>query len=258
MTANAIMVIAYRDVMKFVRDPARVLFTLVFPLMMIAVLGGSLQSNLGVEAGYSFLTFTFTGVLAQTLFMSTTQGVASLIEDRENDFSQEMFVSPISRYAIIFGKLLGESLVALPQALGVVFFGAILGAPMSLPQLFALLPVAIVVSLFGAAFGVLILSNLGSRRAAEQVYTFVILPQFILAGVFTPIKVLPWYLDVFSRLLPMRYAVDLTRGVFYAGQSEYARVILEDPLPNVVVIGLAFAVFLVVGTALFVRREQNR
>lgn len=258
MTANAIMVIAYRDLLKMLRDRARIAYAFIFPLLMIAVLGGSMQANLGASAGYNLLTFTFTGVLAQTLFMSTSQGVISLIEDRENDFSQEMFVSPISRYAIVFGKMFGETLVALPQGAAVVVFGLVLGVPMTLPQLLAMLPVAIAVSLFGAAFGVLVLSNLGSRRAAEQVFTFIMLPQFILTGVFTPIKVLPWTLDALSRLLPMRYAVDLMRDAFYAGQPEYAQVVLESPLFNAGVMVVTFVVFLVLGTALFVRREQNR
>jgi ABC-2 type transport system permease protein len=258
MTANAILVIAYRDLLKLLRDPARIIYAFIFPLLMIAVLGGSLQANLGVGAGYDLLTFTFTGVLAQTFFMSTSQGVISLIEDRENDFSQEMFVSPISRYAIVFGKMLGETLVALPQGAAVVVFGLVLGVPMTAPQLLAMVPVAIAVSLFGAAFGVLVLSNLGSRRAAEQVFTFIMLPQFILTGVFTPIKVLPWTLDALSRLLPMRYAVDLTRNAFYAGQAEYAQVVLESPPFNVLVMTATFVVFLMLGTALFVRREQNR
>lgn len=258
MTADAIMVIAYRDLLKLLRDPARIAYSFIFPLLMIAVLGGSLQANLGVSAGYNLLTFTFTGVLAQTLFMSTSQGVISLIEDRENDFSQEMFVSPISRYAIVFGKMSGETLVALPQGAAVVVFGLVMGVPMTLPQVLALIPVFIGVSLFGAAFGVLVLSNLGSRRAAEQVFTFIMLPMFILTGVFTPIKVLPWTLDTLSRLLPMRYAVDLTRNVFYAGQPEYGQVVLESPLFNAGVMAVTFVVFLVLGTVLFVRREQNR
>jgi len=258
VTANAILVIAYRDLLKLLRDPARIIYAFIFPLLMIAVLGGSMQANLGISAGYNLLTFTFTGVLAQTLFMSTSQGVISLIEDRENDFSQEMFVSPISRYAIVFGKMLGETLVALPQGVAVVAFGLVLGVPMTAPQLLAMLPVAIAVSLFGAAFGVLVLSNLGSRRAAEQVFTFIMLPQFILAGVFTPIQVLPWTLDALSRLLPLRYAVDLTRDAFYAGQPEYARVVLAGPLFNVLVMTALSVVFLMLGTVLFVRREHNR
>ena len=258
MTASAILAISYRDLMKFLRDPARIISTLILPLLMIGALGGSLQANLGSGAGYDFLTFTFSGVLAQTLFMSATQGVVSLIEDRASDFSQEMFVSPVSRYAIVFGKILGESLVALPQGAAIVAFGLLIGVPLSALQIVGLALVAVAVSLFGGAFGVLVLSNLNSQSAANNVFTFIMLPQFFLAGVFSPIQVLPWYLDILSRLSPMRYAVDLARGVYYAGQPDYSKVILGEPLVNILVMAVLFAIFLVAGTVLFVRREQNR
>src|SRR5205085_12460788 len=126
--------------------------------------------------GYDLLVVTFTGVLAQTLFQSTAVGVISLIEDRENDFSQEIFVPPISRYSIVIGKILGESLVALPQALGILAFGFVAGVPLSLEKIVQMLPVAIVVCLFGGAFGVLVLSSLNSQRAANQIFPFIMLP----------------------------------------------------------------------------------
>ncbi len=107
---NAILTIAYRDLLKFLRDRTRIVSTFVLPLLLVGILGGSLESNLGQSAQYSLLTFTFVGVLAQTLFQSSASGVISLVEDRESDFSQEIFVSPISRYSIVFGKILGESL----------------------------------------------------------------------------------------------------------------------------------------------------
>ena len=116
--ANAIAAIAYRDFLKLLRDRARMVSSFVFPMVFIGILGNSLQANLGSAAGYNILVFTFTGVFAQTVYQSTAQGVISLMEDRENDFSQEIFVSPISRYSIIFGKILGETLVALPQGAG--------------------------------------------------------------------------------------------------------------------------------------------
>src|SRR3954469_23261271 len=128
---NAITAIAYRDLMKFFRDPTRIVATFIFPLMFIFILGNSMQASFGQSIGYSLVVVTFTGILAQTLFQSTALGVISLIEDRENDFSQEIFVSPISRYTIIFGKVLGESLVALAQGIGIVLFALIVGVPIS-------------------------------------------------------------------------------------------------------------------------------
>ncbi len=258
ITANAISAIAYRDLLKFVRDRARIIGTLVFPLIFIGILGTSFQAGFGEDIGYNYLVFTFTGVLAQTLFQTTAQGIISLIEDRENDFSQEMFVSPISRYTIIIGKIVGETLVAFLQAIAVILFGFVLGIPLGFGQVMALLPVAIIISLFGGAFGLLVMSNLPNQRAAQQIFPFIIFPQFFLAGVFTPIQELPWYLFIASRISPMTYAVDFTRNAYYAGTSEYSAVVLHTPWLNFGIIVAMFVVFSLIGTWIFVRSEQNK
>ena len=58
--------------------------------------------------------------LPRRCFNRQRMGVVSLIEDRENDFSQEIFVSPISRYSIIIGKMGGESMVAIAQGAAIL------------------------------------------------------------------------------------------------------------------------------------------
>ena len=150
---NAIAAIAYRDFLKLIRDPGRILATFLFPLIFIGFLGSGMQASFGTETGYNYLTFVFTGVLAQTIWQSTTTGIISLLEDRANDFSQEIFISPISRYSIVFGKICGETLVALPQAIGIVLFGFILGVPMDAPQAVALGVACLVAAIYGGALG---------------------------------------------------------------------------------------------------------
>ncbi len=255
---NAVAAIAFRDFSKFTHDRVRILATFIFPALFIGILGTSLQSNLSGRVGFDFLTFTFTGVLAQTLFQSTASGIISLIEDRESDFSQEMFVSPISRYSIIIGKIIGESLVALVQGVGIVAFGLILGVSFEWGQILAVLPVAIVICLLGGAFGLLVLTNLSNQRSANQIFPFLIFPQFFLAGVFNPIKNLPFFLWALSRLSPMTYAVDLMRSVFYSGQPEYPKVVLYNIPIDLLIIGCMLLLFITLGTFLFVRNERNR
>jgi ABC-2 type transport system permease protein len=255
---NAILAIAYRDFLKFLRDRARIFSTFLFPLIFIGFLGGGMQATFGGNTSYNFLAFVFTGVLAQTLFQSTAIGIISLLEDRQNDFSQEIFVSPISRYSIVFGKILGETLVALPQGLGIVLFGLVLGVSMTPLQVLGLVLTALIASLFGGAFGMMILGVMPSRRAADQLFPFVFLPQFFTAGVFVPLNNLPLPLEIVSLISPLRYAVDITRGFFYAGTPEADFVVLEPIWVNVLVLGVAFAVFLTIGTVLFVRAERNR
>ena len=256
--ASAVLAIAYRDLLKFVRDPTRMVSTFVFPLIFIGALGGSLQAAFGRSAEFNLLTFTFTGVFAQTLFQTTAFGLISLIEDRENDLMQEIFVSPISRYTIVVGKIIGETLVALPQALVVIVFAVLVRIELTPEQLVGLALTGIVACLLGGSFGLVILANLGSQRAANQIFPFIVLPQYFLAGVFNPIANLPWYLDALSRISPLRYSVDLVRGLFYRGQPDYARVVLDQPIVDFTVQVVLFLLFIGVGTFLFVRHERNR
>jgi ABC-2 type transport system permease protein len=105
---------------------------------------------------------------------------------------------------------------------------------------------------------VIVLANLGSQRAANQIFPFVMLPQFFLAGIFNPIGNLPLPLDVLSKVSPLRWAVDLMRDAYYANAPSGEHVQLFDAPTNLAVIATMFVVFMVVGTWLFVRSERNR
>jgi ABC-2 type transport system permease protein len=255
---NVIAAIATRDLIKFLRDRSRLVLAVLIPLLLLVLLGNTVQSNLGHAAGFNLVAFTFTGVLGLTVFQSSMQGMASLLDDRQNDFAQEIFIAPISRYAIVGGKILGESLVALAQTAPVVVLALAVGISLTPEQLVLLLPVAVAGCLLGGSFGLVAMSVINNRRAADQMFNFLLLPQLFLAGVFVPITVLPWYLAILSRLSPLRYLVDLFRTVLYAGRPAYGRVVLLDPVTNLVTIVAMIAAFLVAGTTLFVRRETNR
>jgi ABC-2 type transport system permease protein len=254
---NAVAAIAARDLLKFFRDPGRLVAALIFPFAMMFLLGGTLQLNLGKSAGFNFIAFTFTGFLGMTLFQSTAQGLTSLMDDRQNDFAQELFVSPISRYAIVFGKILGETSVAIAQVVPMVVFALILRVPLTPIHLVLLVPVALLSCFMGGAFGLLLLNAMSDNRASNQIFNFVFLPQYFLAGLINPINVLPWYLAALSLISPMRYVIDLARGVVFSGSPDY-RLVLAPPATNVAVMLLMFTVFMIVGTTLFVRRETNR
>src|SRR2546421_2238030 len=103
--ASAILAIAHRDFIKLLRDRARIISSFAFPLIFIGVLGSSLQSGFGEQAGINLLVFVFTGVLGMTIWQATAQGVISLVADRQEEFSPEIFGSPISPYSINVGKI---------------------------------------------------------------------------------------------------------------------------------------------------------
>ncbi|HZG95441.1 MAG TPA: ABC transporter permease [Mycobacteriales bacterium] len=254
--AGAIAAIAQRDITKFLSDKPRIVGSFVLPFLLVVILGNTFEP-VGDALGYDFGRYVLTGVLAQTLFQSSALGLVSLLEDRQNDFSQELFIAPVSRYAIVLGKIVGEATVALVQGLGILAFGFLIGVRLSVAALPGLLLVSAVVCVFGGAFGLLMMSFARSKRFADQLFSFVFLPQLLLAGVFNPISQ-DGVISVLSRLAPMRYAVDLTRWFGYVGNPERGRVV-QDSLPvDVAVVSVLFVVFVAAGTALFVRHESNR
>jgi ABC-2 type transport system permease protein len=254
----AVLAIAQRDVTKLLRDRIRLGVSLAFPILIIAGLGPVLQPVLGTPAGLNSVTLLFTGVLAATLFQSAAAGMMSMIQDRETDFSQELFVSPVSRVAIVAGKVLGESLVALVQGAGVVLFALAFGVRMTPVQVLVLVPAAASCCLLGAAFGLAALAALPNQRAALQVFPFIILPQYFLAGVIAPVRAVPGYIGLVSWAMPLRYAVDLTRAMFFAGSAACSAAITEPPALDAVVMVALFVVLLLAGAVLFEQRERSR
>jgi ABC-2 type transport system permease protein len=255
---QSVLALGYRDVLKFLRDWRRIISTFIFPIIFIGVLGGSLSANLDEDVGYNFMLFTLIGVIAQTLFQSTAAGIISLTEDRENDFAQEVFVSPISRYSIIVGKIVGESVVAALQVVGILVFAVVIGIPVDWVRMLWLVPWMPLLAFAGGAFGVFTVSQLGSARSSREIFPFVIFPQFFLAGVFNPIVELPPVLAFLSLIAPMRYVVDFARGVYYSNLPEFEKVVALSPGLNLVLASVISLVFIVVGTWVFVRKETNR
>lgn len=254
----AILTIAQRDVLRFLRDPARIVGTLILPVIFVGLIGTGFQGSFGQNLGYNLIPVIFTGMFTQTLFQSTASGITSLIEDRENNFSQAIFISPISRYSIVVGKIIGESLVALLQAIAILLFGLLVGIPFTPLNILSMLGAGILVCLMGGSFGVLLLSVFGSQRAANQIFPYFIFPQIFIAGVFNPLRNVPWYLAILSKITPLTYGIDLVRNAYYAGRPEYSQIIVANPLVNIAVMAGLFMVFVFIGTALFVNSERNR
>ncbi|MGH3168913.1 MAG: ABC transporter permease, partial [Trebonia sp.] len=84
------------------------------------------------------------------------------------------------------------------------------------------------------------------------------IPQYVLAGVLVPLRGAASWLNAVSLLMPLRYAVDLTRAAYYSGSAGYREAVVGRPVVDAVVtVGLA-ALFLIAGGLLFSYRERTR
>lgn len=255
---GGIAAIAERDVLKLLRDRPRLAVNLAFPLFLVAGLGSLLQPTVGRVTGLNAITLAFTGVLAATLFQSAAAGMISIVEDRETDFARVLFVTPASRATLIAGKVCGECLVALVQAGCVLAFAVAIGVPMPAGRLLLLAPACLGACLAGAAFGLATIAVLPSQRSAMDVFQFLIIPQYVLAGVLVPLRGTASWVNAVSLAMPLRYAVDLTRVAYYAGTAGYRQAVIGSPALDAVATGGLAAVLLTVSCLLFSHRERSR
>jgi ABC-2 type transport system permease protein len=250
--------VAQRDVVKLIRDRPRLGVNLAFPVLLIAGLGGLLQATVGKVTGMNTVALAFTGVLAASLFQSAAAGMISIVEDRENDFSRELFIAPVSRLTLLAGKVTGESAVAAAQGVAIVVFAIAIGVRLNGWQVAGIAGAGLACCLLGAGFGLVTIAVLPTQRSAMQIFQFLIIPQYVLSGVLVPLAGAPRLLGAIAWLMPMRYCVDLMRAAFYAGTSGYARVVAGGPALDIAVIIVLTATLTTAGAALFEYRERGR
>ena len=94
------------------------------------------------------------GMVANTMYQGTITGMTNLVEERENDFTAELFVAPISRYAVLLGKLIGSGIAALVSLVGIVAMIFVMQIPMNSGDLLRVIALAPILALAGGALGV--------------------------------------------------------------------------------------------------------
>ncbi len=137
----------------------------------------------------------------------------TIVREREQHTLEQLFVTPISKFSFIIGKLLPYVVITLIDfyvILGVGWFVFDLPQPSSHLLLFALafIYVAVMISL-----GLLISLVSQTQQQAMFVAIFIIVPSILLSGFIFPIEAIPAAVRVVSYLLPFTYFVEIIRGL---------------------------------------------
>src|SRR5687767_8164243 len=148
----AVQSLAWREIVRFFRQRNRILGSIGTPLVFWLLFGAGLSTSFRVGAGSTqqdFLTYFFPGSLLLIVLFTAIFSSISIIEDRREGFLQGVLVAPIPRWAMILGKVLGGTFVALVQ--GLIFLALGLTLPISLTPIAA---VELVALLFVASLAV--------------------------------------------------------------------------------------------------------
>ncbi len=220
---RGVWVIAYREILRFVRQRSRMISSLAMPLLFLAIFGAGFNRIVGdLTEGIDFLTFIYPGIIAMTVLMTSLFSGISVVWDREFGFLREVMVAPMNRGGVVMGKAVGAAAVALAQAVVLLALAPLLDISLSPLLVLKLIPVVLVVSLSLSSMGILIGSMMRSQQGYQMVMQLLILPLMFLSGVFFPVDNVPAWLQVVAKANPVTYGADAIRQLFLGGESMVA------------------------------------
>jgi ABC-2 type transport system permease protein len=214
---RAIGIVWRRELIRFRRDRLRAVTSLIQPLLFLLVLGTGLSSLArgGFPANVNFKTFIYPGVLAMSVMFTAIFSAASIVWDREFGFLREMLVAPVSRGSIVIGKCLGGASIATFQGIVMLALAGLAGVPYD-PVLFAILVGELLLLSFTlTAFGVMMAARIKQFQAFMALTQMLVFPLFFLSGALYPLRGLPGWLSVLTRIDPLTYVVGPMRHAVF-------------------------------------------
>jgi len=208
----AIHVLWRRDLLRFFRQPSRLVGALGQPLIFWLVIGSGMAATFrmpGSPVGY--LQYFYPGVVLMVVLFAAIFTTLSVIEDRHAGFLQAVLAGPASRGAVAAGKVLGSASVALSQAALFLLLAPVAGFPalsIDWPLLFAALALA-AVGLAALGFAVAwLVDNVQGYHAIQMT---LLVPLWIVSGAMFPASPEHPAFGLLMRADPVAYAVSAVR-----------------------------------------------
>lgn len=205
-----------RDVKKFWRERSRLLGGIARPVLWLLILGSSLRpvvGNTSLTGGHDYTQYIFPGVMCLTLIFASMQSAMSIIWDREFGFLKEVLAAPVSRLAIILGKILGGATQATLQGVITLCFAPLIGLWPSPLMIVEIVVIMFVVSFALTALGVVIASRMSSFEGFGTISNFVVMPMYFLSGAIYPTSSAPDWMKPLIAINPLSYGVDALRHI---------------------------------------------
>lgn len=251
-----------RSMIKLLRMPSRLYFTLLQPLIWLLLYGNLLSSFAGSAAQQfgtsNYMTFFLPGIIIMTMLFGAAGSALAIIADDDTGYLNKLRVTPISRLSILLGNILAELTRVLFQIIILTVVAVLFGVRFYNPYLIPL--VFIVALLFGLTIGSLgTFVGLATRNVQS---TFLIINFFTLPLIFTssaqlPINLMPEWLQVVARINPITYAIDGMRAIVVGlNQEQIAQGVTEWQLIGISLLVTTITASLAVWLAVWKFRQQ--
>ena len=217
-----------REIRSFYRQRSRLIAGLATPLVFWLLLGSgfgtSLRTSTGGEGGY--LQFFFPGSIALVVLFTAMFSNISIIEDRREGFILSVLVAPVSRWALVVGKILGATTIGVMQGLVFLPLAPLAGMSIDLsriPMLLAML-VALAVGLTGLGF-FFFAWWLNSVQGFHSVMNIVLMPMWLLSGAIFPAEGAAAWVRWVMVINPLSYGLTVAAALSCPGRGGGCRTV---------------------------------
>ena len=229
---SGIYAIWLRELKRAVRDRGQLVGGVSRPLLWVLIMGiglnpyfrGEVYGEVRFVVPFTYLQFIFPAVIALNMMYTSVQSAVSVIWDREFGFLREVLVSPMPRAAVLFGKILGGTTVALFHGILVLVLARFADVTFAPTAWLKGLGLMILLGFALTSLGVVIANRIRTFEGFGVFSNAVILPLYFTSSSIFPLDpsltraqtvvIYPDWLVFLVQANPITYAVDALRGVF--------------------------------------------
>lgn len=203
-----------RELVRFFRQPSRIIGALGTPLLFWVLIGSGLGSSFrpaGTETDVHYLQYFFPGTLLLIVMFTSIFSSFSLIEDRKEGFLQAVLVSPASRGSIVLGKVLGGTTLALLQALIFSCLAPLAGIGIYSTTGFMVAGAVFLIALALTSLGFALAWPMDSIQGFHGIMNLLLMPMWLLSGALFPASGASGWIRLIMELNPLTYGLNLLR-----------------------------------------------
>lgn len=233
-----------RELVRFVRQRSRIVGALATPLVFWLLIGGGMGRSLNVGGNTSYIQYFFPGTLLMILLFTAIFSTISVIEDRREGFMQSVLIAPVSRQAVVLGKVLGGTLLAAGQGLLFLLLAPAVGIGFTFASAALCVLFTLILSFALTSLGLAIAWRMSSTQGFHAIMNLFLMPLWFLSGALFPARGawpgLRWAIVV----NPLSYGLAGLRGAM--GLAADGDVPSASPAVNLAVsLALALVMFIV-------------
>jgi ABC-2 type transport system permease protein len=162
--------------------------------------------------------FMIPGLLGMILFNLTIMSTAmAIVREREQGTIEQLIVTPVQSIELITGKLVPYIVVGYVNMAEILLLSVFWFKVPVQGNIYLLLLLAVLFMVPSLGIGVFISTISSTQKEAMMSTMMIMFPSVFLGGLLFPIEAMPGWLQAVTYLVPLRYILVISRGIFLKG-----------------------------------------